>query len=73
MNAKQLRKEIRAKCPKTAARLDKRWDTKMTRDVLQFSVNIGKLIKFSDTSFTYDGMRIEEGLWKLLKKARRLK
>lgn len=71
MNSKDAYKQDRKKSPKTFARLNKRWDIKMTQDIGLLVINIGEMINWEDR--IYDGPRIEEALWKLLTKARRLK
>ncbi len=68
---KKLKKELKKKSPKAWAKAEKRWDVKMIPDVTDFIIGIGKHMR-NDSSFTYDGPAIEEMVWKLLIKARRL-
>lgn len=79
MNSKQLKKELKAKAPKAWAKHEKRWDTKIMIPVVQFVMSIlddvnprlKKLAKKDE--YIIKGSEIEEKLWKLLAKARRLK
>ena len=71
MKLEQLKREIKNKSPKTFAKATKHWSYKMIMDVSRFTVEIGSHIYFKDKR--YDGPEIEELVWKLLVKARRLK
>ncbi len=75
----KLKRELRKKSPKTWAILDKRWDNKMMIPVIDFVFSIlhninprlKKLAKKDE--YIICGEDIEEKLWKLLLKCRRLK
>lgn len=75
----KLKRDLRKKAPKTWAKLEKRWDSKMSIPVMDFvfslldNVNprLKKLIKKDE--YIIQGGEIEEKVWKLLEKCRRLK
>ena len=63
MKPTTLRRKLKKKAPKTWAKIEKRWDIKIADDVTRFALDVG----------LYNIETIEEMVWKLLKKARRLK
>ena len=71
-------REHRKKAPKTFAKLDKRWDIKMLDGVIDFTHTIlrdvnprlKKLAKKDE--WIIDAPTIEEKLWPLLRKVRRI-
>ena len=67
---KKLKRELKKKHPKAWARAEKLWDFKMHDDVLDFTFNIVDMINWKTE--TYDGSGIEEMVWELLRKVRRI-
>ena len=73
MNTKQLAIKLKKKSPKTWAKIEAGWESKMMWPVMQFVVDLDKYITNKYSNYSYNGNAIETEVWKLLKKARRLK
>lgn len=71
MNSKEIRRRIKKKSPKTYQKLINMWDYKMTHDVMRFIMDIDVYVDWKHKQ--YDGIELERRIWRLLKKARRLK
>ena len=75
----KLRKELRAKSPKTWAKIEKTWDYKMLTTVMDMVMSIldnvnPRLKKLArENEYIIQGGEIEDKVWKLLRTARRLK
>jgi prolyl oligopeptidase PreP (S9A serine peptidase family) len=71
MNSKQIRRKVKGKAPKTWQKIANKWDYKMTHDVMRFIMDLQVHIHWKEKK--YDTLEIEEKVWKLLTKVRRLK
>lgn len=77
-NSSALKREFKKRYPKTSMRIEKKWDHKMLIPVMDFTMSIldnvnprlKKLAKKDE--YIIQGIEIEEKVWKLLKKARKL-
>lgn len=71
---KQLTRKLKKRSPKAWAKVQKEWDYKMIGPVTDFIVDIGDKIygKVPEGKALYNGPAIEEELWKLLEKVRRI-
>lgn len=68
---KQLKRQIRRRRPKMVAKIEAQWFSKMSDDVVDFVFTLSDHIDWKNKM--YEGEVIREGVWKLLRKARRLK
>ena len=78
MNVKQLKRRLKKRSPKTVARAEKRWDFKMIGDVTDFTFNLLEHVNpkakaaLEPEEWLIQGPEIEQELWKLLMKVRRI-
>lgn len=75
---KDVVRDLKKKSPKAFAEYEKRWDCKMTNDVMEATFEIAKHINpkakkaIGKEEWLFDGQEIEEVIWRLLRKARRI-
>lgn len=78
MNIKQLKRKMKKQRPKTWARVHRRWDIKMIGDVSDFTFHLLDYVNpkaakaIGKNEYLIKGPEIEEELWKLLEKVRRI-
>lgn len=70
MDYKEYFRKNRKKAPKTWAKMDNRWDIKMIPAVMDFVFSIHGHVDFKEKKV--NGEDIEEKVWELLKKCRRI-